>query len=140
MAGIHRYFKPIAGLPRPSETNIGERATTEANTAVQNVLEKQQQTGKRKRKAYTSFGDEQRAKIGRYAAENGTAATLRKFKSDVPDLGESMVQIVHYTQCPHIVLSSVYDSILSAIISRSTIDSQIALIRKFTLQFRKTHK
>jgi hypothetical protein len=42
------YFKPIASLPRPSETKIGERATTEANIAVQNVLEKQQ-TEKRKR-------------------------------------------------------------------------------------------
>lgn len=39
MAGIHRYFKPIAGLPRTSEMNIGESATTIANTDVQNVLE-----------------------------------------------------------------------------------------------------
>ena len=86
MAGIRRYFKQS---PHPSETQIGEKAT---HDAVQNVLEKKK-PGKRKRKAYTRFGDEQRAKIGRYAAENGTAATVRKLKSDVPDLGESTVRV-----------------------------------------------
>ena len=44
-------IEPIASLPRPSETKIGERATIEANIAVQNVLEKQQ-TEKRKRKIH----------------------------------------------------------------------------------------
>ena len=93
-AGIDKCLKPIADLHVrcPSEMKIGER-TTEANTAVQNVLEKLQQTLKRKRKAYTSFGDEQRIKIRCYVEEYRTAATLKKFKSDVPNLRESTVRL-----------------------------------------------
>ena len=42
----------------------------------------------KKRKAYTAFSDETRADNGRYAAENGNAAALKKFRSDIPDLTE----------------------------------------------------
>ena len=34
-----------------------------------------------------------RKDIGRYAAENGNAAALKKFRSDIPDLGESTVRL-----------------------------------------------
>ena len=54
MAGIHKFFKPISSLLHPSEMKIGAKATTEASTAVQNVLEQQ---WTRKWKAYTTFRD-----------------------------------------------------------------------------------
>ncbi len=43
----------------------------------------------KKRKAYISFTEEDRARIGQYAAENGNNAALKKFKPQFPDLGES---------------------------------------------------
>ena len=91
MTGIFHFFKPILGLPCPSETEIGEQATAGANSAVQKVMEQQGTAGKRKRKAYMAFTDKQRAKIGPFVAENGNAAALKKFRSDTPDLGESTV-------------------------------------------------
>ena len=35
MAGLRRYFKPVAALPTAAETGIGEVATTAGNKAVQ---------------------------------------------------------------------------------------------------------
>ena len=42
----------------------------------------------RKRKRYINFTDEDRAKIGLYAAENGNNSALKKFRAQFPDLGE----------------------------------------------------
>ena len=47
----------------------------------------------KKRKAYTAFSDETCTNIKRYAAENSNTATLKKFRSDIADLGESTVQL-----------------------------------------------
>ena len=48
-------------------------------------------TGKQK---YTSFSAEQRASIGRYAAEHSNAATVKKFKSNFEQgVGESTVRL-----------------------------------------------
>ena len=55
---ILKYFQ--ASLPNPEQTGIGERATTSANTEVSKQLKL---TGGEKRKAYTAFSDEDRAKI-----------------------------------------------------------------------------
>ena len=100
-----KYFKSSSSLPSAKDTKIGETATKEANAAVSRVLaEKQPQqsssspapdrpkvTGKRK---YTSFSAEQRASIGRYAAEHSNAATVKKFKSNFEQgLGESTVRL-----------------------------------------------
>ena len=87
---ILQYFKPSSSLPTPSETGIGDIATDEENAAVQKELDRQ---SCKSSKVYTTFSDKTRAEIGRYAAENGNAAALRKFHSDIPDLGESMVRL-----------------------------------------------
>ena len=81
MAGLRRYFKPVAALPTAVETSVGEVATTTANKAVQQVIEGGAESGGRgrERKAYTTFTDEQRAKRGKYAAENGNSAALKQF-------------------------------------------------------------
>ena len=41
---------------------------------------------------YKKYTDEDRYKIGNYASENGSAATVRNFKSDFPQLNESTVR------------------------------------------------
>ena len=72
---------------------IGERATSSALAKVQEALarcEAAANSGKRKR--YASYTDEDRAKIGKYASENGTTAALKRFRQDIPDLGESTVR------------------------------------------------
>ena len=104
MAGTLRFYTPFSGLPRPSETGIGEQATVEENNAVQKVIEQQGMTSKRK--AYTAFTGEQRAKIVRFAAKNGNATALKKFRGDNPDLEESTVHLFKQkyvdslTKCP----------------------------------------
>ena len=40
---------------------------------------------------YKKYADEDRYKIGKYASENGSAATVRKFKSGFSKLDESNV-------------------------------------------------
>ena len=90
---IRSYFKPACSLPTPVETGIGAVATKEANRAVQRVLDEQSsQQPSPKRRKYTTFNDEQRARVGKYAAENGNTAALRKFRSEMPSLGESTVR------------------------------------------------
>ena len=55
---ILKYFQ--TSLPTPEQTGIAERATTSANTEVSKQLKL---TGGKKRKAYTAFSDEDRAKM-----------------------------------------------------------------------------
>ena len=85
-----------------SLTAYGQRQRNwrkEANEAVQEELQRQQSEADwpklpRKRKAYTVFSSEQRAAIGKYAAENGNAAAIKKFKGDFDrKLGESTVHL-----------------------------------------------
>ena len=100
-----KYFKSSSSLPSAKDTKIGETTTKEADAAISRVLaEKQPQqsssspapdrpkvTGKRK---YTSFSAEQKASIGRYAAEHSNAATVQKFKSNFEqDVGKSTVRL-----------------------------------------------
>ena len=102
MALLKFFSKSSSSLPSAKDTGIGEAATKEANAAVSRVLsEKQPQQSssvpadrpKVKRK-YTSFSAEQRASIGRYAAEHSNSAAVKKFKSDFEKgLGESTVRL-----------------------------------------------
>ena len=88
MAGLRKYFKPV--LPSKESTGISEAATKEANAAVKEVLEEKRQPKKRK---YQQFTPEQRAKIGKYAAENSNASAVRKFSGEFEALGESTVRM-----------------------------------------------
>ena len=76
-------------LPTVHQTAIGEQATTEANRQVERVVG-EMQSGKRKR--YTTYTDKDKARIGRYAAENGNTRAVKQFKLDFPDLSESTVR------------------------------------------------
>ena len=72
---------------------IGERSTVEANVALTEVISDSGPSNGRKRKHYTAFSDEDRAAIGRHAAENSNVSALKKFRSSFPDLGESTVHL-----------------------------------------------
>ena len=91
---ILQYFKKT--LPSAHETKIGEVATKETNQRVQSALARGElgpsSSGRRKRKAYAVYTDEDRARIGRFAAENNNASALKRFRGDFPDLSESTVR------------------------------------------------
>ena len=57
---LYKYFKR-KDLPTPEETGIGEKATKVANTSVAEVVA---EVRAKKGKRYTSFTDEDRARIG----------------------------------------------------------------------------
>ena len=42
---------------------------------------------------YTAFSDQQRAAIGKYAVGCGNAAAVRKYRSEIPDLGENTMRV-----------------------------------------------
>ena len=91
---ILRYFK--SSQPTAEETGLTSREVGAANKAVQKVIENVSAgaslRGRQKRKYTTTFTAEDRAKIGRYAAENGYLAAQKRFKSDY-DIGESTVRL-----------------------------------------------
>ena len=73
---------------------MSEMVTREANAAISRVLTPTEQSTSHKRKVYSVFSDEQRATIGQYAAENGNAAAVKKFKGDFDNgLGEGTVRL-----------------------------------------------
>ena len=84
-----KYFKKKDALPTHELTGIGRRETEEANKRVSAVLETSIAGKKRKPEKHS---EETRAKIGKYAAENGAAAARRHFKTDLGDLPESTVR------------------------------------------------
>ena len=65
---ILNYFR---SLPKEKDTGIGSFATKEANRAVKRVLSDVNEPTRKKREVYTAFNDQQRAAIGKYAAECG---------------------------------------------------------------------
>ena len=84
---LFKYFQRKEGfLPTPEQAGLSEKATKAANTAVMEVKSK-------KRKCYINFTDEERAKVGQFAAENGNNAAIKKFRAQFPDLGESTVRL-----------------------------------------------
>ena len=79
-----RYFKRRpTGPPLPTEVNSLTKAEVQrANDEVKNVLasiEESSSSGKRNK--YNEYTAEERAKIGKYAAENGPARAVRHFST-----------------------------------------------------------
>ncbi|CAC5368608.1 unnamed protein product [Mytilus coruscus] len=71
------------GLPDPADCNSTQDAliVQTANDAVDTVVSAPSR--KRKRGDYNNYDDETRAKIARYAVDNGVARASRKFTSDL---------------------------------------------------------
>ena len=84
-----------SALPTSRDIGLADSTTKKANESVQREPDRQkgEKSLPKKRKAYTTFSAETRADIGKYAAENGNAAALKKFRCDITDLGESTVRL-----------------------------------------------
>ena len=97
MAGLYKYFKLQPALPKSSETGLGDTITKEANSAVRQVLEEPAtnttMTATGRKRKYTHFTPEQRAKIAKYAVQCGNMAATRHFSQEFPTLGESTVRV-----------------------------------------------
>ena len=85
---ILHFFQRKLPLPTPQQTGIGERATKEANAAIQKEISADSagHGTSRKRKKYTSFTDNDRVMIGKYAAENGNISAQKNSKLAFPTL------------------------------------------------------
>ena len=88
-----RYFKSANRLPTADEAGLPTTVTAEVNKAVEKALHGASKVEKSKKRKYTTaFTPEDRAAIGRYAAENGNAKAVKKFKA-THDVGESTVRL-----------------------------------------------
>ena len=58
---------------------------------MKNILEKEKNRASGRKRKYTYFTPEARAKIAKYAAQGGNAATVKHFAKEFPTLGESTV-------------------------------------------------
>ena len=88
---LHWYFKPASTLPTPNQAQLAPNVLREVNQVVTEALQREEEGSKKtgtKRKYTKSFTPEDRATIGKYAVENGNAATVKKFKA-THDIGES---------------------------------------------------
>lgn len=68
---LYRYFQHQGGLPSAKEMGQTPLATAESNKVVEKVILEAAHGPTRKRRYVTMYTDEDRAKIRRYAAENG---------------------------------------------------------------------
>ena len=81
-------------LPTSDETGLSEAVTKEANKSVEKILEEKRGGEKvGSVSIHMHFTPEQRAKIAKHAAECGNVATVRHFKNEVSNLGESTVRL-----------------------------------------------
>lgn len=91
---LYRYFKQHSNdkLPHPQgplSIEIPSTAIVSANEEVRRVVSKEPA---KKRGPYSKFSAEQRAAIGKRAAEYGIVAAIRYYAKQYPDLKESSVR------------------------------------------------
>ena len=80
---------PTGGLSR----EVPLSAVVSANNEVQKITFLSESSVSKKRGPYSkSFSPQVKAEIGRYAAENGVASTLRRYVSKYPDIKEGTVR------------------------------------------------
>ena len=85
---IEQFFKPVCGDGSSSSKEVPVAAVL----AAQKEMEKIAKAGQ-KRGAYATISEELKAKVAKYAAENGVSASLRHFRSSKElDLKESTVR------------------------------------------------
>ena len=77
-----KFFKPTNVLLTAKDTGLSEHVVQEANKAVENAQKEQEVSEappvKKRRKYTVTFTPEDRAKIGKHAAENGNVAAVHK--------------------------------------------------------------
>ena len=89
---LPKFFNPTNALPTAKDTGLSEHVIREANKALENSQKGQQVSEdppvKKTRKYTTTFSPEDRAEIGKHAAENRNAAAVRKY-----GVGESTARL-----------------------------------------------
>ena len=88
---LFKYFKHDKSLPDPQNTlseKVPSTSIKEANKEVKAISDK---CGK-EHAPYMVATPEQKAKVGKYAAENGTTNAIRHFSKELLSLKESTVQ------------------------------------------------
>ena len=74
----------------PLSKEVPSSTISTINTKVKKVIEvSNTATEKKIRAPYVKLGQDVKAQVGKYAAENGPIATLRKFAKTHPNLKES---------------------------------------------------
>ena len=103
MSTLLKYFKvsrvktegnSSSSLPDPSgplSEKMPATSIEEANKEV-NAHSSRQSTGGKRHAQYVIVTPEQKARVAKYAAENGTTNAIRRFAKDIPDLKESTVR------------------------------------------------
>ena len=90
MKSLYHYFKRDSLLPSPTGPLSKEAPATAISAANKEVLEclkhSEDEKGAKKRGTYQKYSGDIKAKIGNYAAVNGTSAAICHFKSDFPNL------------------------------------------------------
>ena len=93
---FYHFLKPLNRFPDPKgglSATVPTPAIHQVNKEVEAVLKENATDHGRKRKPYKKISDELRAKVGKYAAEQGNTVAIRKFsqKFESP-LSESTVR------------------------------------------------
>ena len=73
---LRRYFKPTNKLPTADEAGLSANVVKEVNQVVTSALERSEASAGKNRKYTTTFTPDNRAAIGRYAANDGNSAAL----------------------------------------------------------------
>ena len=80
-------------LPQASECGLGVEEHSTVTAFVSQLANPEPEAKKRKTKGnYTHYSDEDRAKIGKYATENGNERARKRFLTKFPHLTESTVR------------------------------------------------
>ena len=92
MATLFKYFKKQS-LPTSNQAELPDAVTREVNNAVEKILEEERSRAIRRKRKYTHFTPEARARIAKYAAQCENAAAVKHFAKEFPTLGESTVRL-----------------------------------------------
>ena len=92
MATLLKFFKKQS-LPSSNEVELPDAVRKEVNSAMQKVLEEERNEANGRKRKYTHFTPEDRAKIAKYAAQCGNTAAVKHFAKEFPSLGESTVRL-----------------------------------------------
>ena len=80
-------------LPEQDATSFGTEEYNEVVLSVGNIVDPDRNSSSnRKRGNYKHYPPEMRAKIGKYASENGNIRAINHFKAQLPNLTESAVR------------------------------------------------
>ena len=79
-------------LPEQEDTFLRDDEYSEVVLSVEHMVDPDDSTSTRKRRNYNHYSPEMRAKIGKYASENGNLRAINHFKEQVSNLSESTVR------------------------------------------------